>query len=166
MKDYTMSKTKKTKQSETISIEELKESKPEVEIEPELEIDEPKEPKLIFKKMGNLLTKLSIKEQLEISIIALAGLCIALVITAVYMVGWMGMSVFMEVMTVINAFFGVIFLLMNLAGMYASYKQIALVESTMGDPMDLLKQLTAIEKTNGNITFQDEPIINNKKEVD
>lgn len=122
-----------------------------------------KEPKLIFKRMGNLLGKLSIKEQLEISIIALAGLCIAVIVTAVYMIGWMNMSGFMKVMTGVNAFLGVIFLLMNLAGMYNSYRQIALIDGTIGDPTDLLKQLTNIENSDGIITFQED---NNGKEVD
>jgi len=74
------------------------------------------------KKKKNLLGKITIEEQFQMSMISLGGMMIILVATAIYLVGWIAESWVFKTLIILNAIFGVMFLTSMLATSYQQYQ--------------------------------------------
>jgi hypothetical protein len=102
------------------------------------ENEPPKESKPMFNRLGKVLVKFSIKEQLEMSMIATIGMFVLTTISLVYMAFFVTMSMWFKVLLVINGLFGLLFIFSMVASTYAQYK------AYLGamEAQDILKGLT------------------------
>lgn len=73
---------------------------------------------------GNVMRKTSVKFQLEAAMMSLVMLIIGITATAAYIIGWTDFSLFFKIMTGTNAFFGMLLLYSQLAGLFQSYQSV------------------------------------------
>lgn len=91
--------------------------------------------------------KLKPDELMIVSMIALSGMIICLIASAVYLVGWVADTIIFKWIIGVNAFFGVLFLGSNLYGIYTQFKMM----DAMKGLNDLINVDSLINVEGGNL---------------
>jgi len=93
--------------------------------------------------------KFSITEQLQISLIALGGMIVMLILTGIYLVGWGVQSNVFKLIIILNAMCGIVFLSSSFIGTYQQYKM-AKTSEGLFELSETLKGLDLLKGGNQN----------------
>jgi len=116
----------------------------------EIETEEDKKENYIFGNVvGNAMAKTSMRFQYEASMMSIVMLCLGMLVTAVYMIGWSDFSLFFKIMVGINAFFGVVFMWSFLITTFQQYQNYLAVEAAQKIFTDAVGDVNSqLNKTN------------------